>query len=129
METKNVTELICKAIHDKKGFQIQILDVTHLTTVADYFVLASGRSTTQVKAISDNVQEKLEKNGIPLVREEGYREGRWIAMDYGHIIVHIFNEETREFYQLERLWTDGANVVTYEPPKRQPRVKKEETKA
>ena len=113
MQTQQLSDLICNAISDKKGTDIVVLDVAHMTSVAERFIIASGRSATQVKALCDEVEKKTEEAGVLLLRTEGYREGRWIAMDFGHIIVHLFNAETREFYHLEKLWTDGANVIPF----------------
>ena len=87
----------------------------HLTIVADYFVIATARSTAQAKAIYENVDEKLSKGeGLEPLRVDGTREGRWIVMDYGGVIVHIFNDDTRLLYCLDKLWSDGNNVVKYE---------------
>ena|SRR5690554_2529732 len=97
-------------IDEKKGKDIHILDIKELTTLTDYFILANGTSTIQVQAIADFVEEKAEEIGIELIRKEGYRNGRWILMDFNEVIVHVFHEEEREFYKLERLWQDANNI-------------------
>ena len=91
-----------------------IVDVREKTVLCDYFVIAGGRSTTQVKALCDNLEEKLSKEGVEPRRVEGVKEGRWGVLDYGDVIVHIFNDESRLFYHLERLWGEGDNVRRYE---------------
>ncbi|MDA8235277.1 MAG: ribosome silencing factor [Clostridia bacterium] len=102
-----------QAAEDKKGLDVLILDITQISTVADYFVLSTGNSSTQVKAIADHVEEKLTEAGIKPLRREGVREGRWILLDYGDVVVHVFQQEDRAYYNLERLWGD-AQVVNYE---------------
>ncbi len=99
-----------RALDNKRALDIQVLDVRHLTIITDYMVLASARSTLAVKALSDELDEKL---GAP-ARRDGYHDGRWIVMDYGMVLVHLFHEEERQFYNLERLWTDGSNSVQWE---------------
>jgi len=103
-------DLIVEAAGEKKAFDIVILQVGHLTPVCDYFVLMSGRSTVQVKAIAEHIQDKLTEQGVPVLRREGFREGHWVLLDYGDIVVHIFQEAEREFYGLERLWRDAPVV-------------------
>ena len=114
MESKKIAEEICKALSSKKGEDIILIDVRGKTDLSDYFVLASGRSSTQVKALCDNVEEQLEKLGINPRRSEGVTEGRWAAVDYGDVILHVFNDEMRLFYHLERLWGDSGNIKKYE---------------
>lgn len=114
MESYEIAKKACKALSDKKGEDIVILDVGDQTVVCSYFVIASGKSTTQVKALCENVDEELSKLGLEPVRTEGVREGRWGVLDYGDVIVHVFNEESRLFYYLERLWDSGKNLEHYE---------------
>ena len=104
MDIKKSAELIKKAIEDKKGYDIVEIEVSEKTILADLFIIASGKSTVQVRAIAEGVEEKLDKEGLSPVRREGINEGRWAVLDYGDIIVHIFNDESRLFYHLERLW-------------------------
>ena len=114
MESKQFTEEICKFLSSKKAEDILMIDVREKTVLCDYFVIASGRSTTQVKALCENLEEKFSKEGGEPRRTEGVRDGRWGVVDYGDVIVHIFNDESRLFYHLERLWEEGDNVKRYE---------------
>lgn len=111
MTPKEMALLAAKALDSKKGAEIKVVEVTELTSLADYFVICSGSSTTQINALCDVVEEKLEVEGgeKPLHRE-GHRGGTWVLLDYGCIVVHVFNNEAREFYSLERLWNDGKSV-------------------
>src|SRR5699024_4930565 len=102
--------IIAKACSDKKGLDIKVLDLKKLTTIADYFIIASGNSTTQVKAIADEIQEKMEEAGFLLENKEGHNSARWILLDFGDIIAHVFHREDREFYNLEKLWADGEEL-------------------
>lgn len=104
---------IAAAVDEKKGGDIIIIDISEKSVLADYFVIASGRSTTAVKALCDNVDEKLAKEGVEPIRRDGFSEAKWIALDYGCVILHVFHEETRDYYKLERLWIDGANFEKY----------------
>ena len=102
---------ICKALSDKLGKDIIVLYVREKTDLCDYFVIASGSNAPQIKAMGERVEELVEKNlGLVPSRTEGVRDGRWAVLDYGDVIAHIFNDETRLFYHLERLWTDGGNI-------------------
>lgn len=105
-----------KQLYAKKAEDVRILYVSHLTIVADYFILASGRSDVHVKSLCDDVRKLMKEKGREQLRIEGYREGRWIVIDYGDILIHIFHKSEREFYGLERLWVDGDNcrVITDE---------------
>jgi ribosome-associated protein len=115
MTSKEKTQLICKLLSEKKGSQIVYIDVAEKTSLCDYFVICSGRSTTQVKSLGENLEEKLSKEyGEEPRRREGLREGRWAVLDYADVIVHIFNDEERDFYHLERLWENGNNLIHYE---------------
>lgn len=100
-------DIIKKACEDKKGIDLKVLNIRKLTPIADYFVIVSGNSSAQVTAIADEVEEKVLKAGEAEFSKEGYRSGRWILLDLGDIVVHIFHKEEREFYDLERLWTDN----------------------
>ncbi len=115
MESYELARAAAKALSDKKAEDIVIVRVDEQTVVCSYFVIASGKSSTQVKSLGDNLEEALKKNyGLSPVRTEGLREGRWGVLDYGDVVVHIFNEESRLFYYLERLWDSGRNVEKYE---------------
>ena len=102
---------IAKVLHEKQAKDITVLQVDHLTSVTDYFVIATGRSTQAVRALAEDLQDKLEAQEIYPRRKEGFRESRWIVLDYSSVIVHIFHPEEREYYNIERLWTDGSNQI------------------
>jgi len=106
-ESLEIAEIIMSAVSDKKGKDILLIEVSEKLPITDYFVLASGGSSIQVRAISDGVEMKLKESGILPLRIEGHREGRWILLDYGDVVVHVFHEEEREFYGLERFWGDA----------------------
>jgi len=115
MESKEKCLTICKILSDKKANDIVYIDVASKSSLCDYFIVCSGRSSTQVKALSENLEEKLSKEyGVEPTRRDGVREGRWSVLDYGDVIVHIFNDEERDFYRLERLWEDGTNLTRFE---------------
>ncbi|WP_143319049.1 ribosome silencing factor [Clostridium sp. HBUAS56010] len=98
------------ALSDKKGEDISIIDIRNVSVVADYFIIASGTNTSQVQAMVDNVEEELGKKGFVCKQMEGYRTANWILMDYGDIIVHVFDRDNRLFYDLERIWRDGKTI-------------------
>ena len=110
MEILELTQDIGRYLSSKKAEDILLIDVREKTTLCDYFVIASGRNTTQVRALCENLEEHLSKQGLEPRRTEGVREGRWGVLDYGDVVVHIFNDESRLFYHLERLWTEGENT-------------------
>lgn len=115
MTSKEKVLLICEYLSSKKAKGIVYIAVDHKTSLCDYFVVAGGSSKTQVKALGENLEEMLEKNhSLTPRRREGIREGRWAVLDYADVIVHIFGDEERDFYNLERLWEDGANLTRYE---------------
>ena len=115
MTSKEKTLLICEFLSSKKAKGIVYLGVENKTSLCDYFVIAGGSSKTHVKSLAENLDEKLEKEyGITPRRKDGIREGRWAVLDYADVIVHIFGDEERDFYSLERLWEDGENLVRYE---------------
>ena len=97
---------LCEVLDNKKALDILAVNVADKTIIADWFVIASGRSTTQVKALCDELEEKAAERGLIARRKEGYQEGRWIVVDFGTILVHVFHPEEREYYNLERLWVD-----------------------
>ncbi len=101
---------IFRILDSKKAKDIQVLDVSGLTTLADYFILATGGSDRQVQALCDHVEEELAKQGSFPVNKEGYRMGDWILLGYDDVIVHIFQSQTRDFYNLERIWQDAGRV-------------------
>ena len=107
---KNV-QRIAQALYDKKAKNIVALDISEITSLGDYFIICSCTSSTQLRACTDEVEEKMSEIGINPTHREGYNGGTWILMDYSNIIVHIMLEETREFYSLERLWTDAKEIA------------------
>lgn len=111
MTPKELAILAAKALDEKKGREIAAIEISNLTTLADYFVIATGTSNTQINALCDAVEKVLKEQAeeMPLHRE-GYRDGTWVLLDYGCLAVHVFSEEAREFYSLERLWHDGKKV-------------------
>ncbi len=102
---------VSKQLVLKKAEDVRVLHVSHLTIVADYFILASGRSDVHVRSLCDDVEKFMMEKGKQRLRIEGYREGRWIVLDYGDVLIHLFHRQEREFYGLERLWVDGDNCV------------------
>ncbi len=111
MENSSLALRIARILYDKKAQDITVLHVSHLTVITDYMVIASGRSALQVKSLADDVDDALAMEGVALRAREGQGEGRWIVLDYGTVLVHIFHPEDRRFYHLERLWEDGQNRV------------------
>lgn len=114
MEAKEKLKVIVKAMDSKIAEDIQIIEIGDLTIVADYFVIANGTSNTHTKAIAEEAEFKLSQEGIEPLRTEGYDNSLWIVLDYGDIVVHVFNKDTREHYNLERLWSDGKIINTDE---------------
>ena len=115
ISSKQLALDVCKALSAKRGKDIVILDVKDRTSLCDYFVIAGASNAPQIRAMGEGVEEAIEKQcGIHPTRTEGVRDGRWAVVDYGDVIVHIFNDDTRLFYHLERLWSDGKNMEKYE---------------
>lgn len=116
MTSLQKANIAAKALDDKKASNIEILDVSKQTSLGDYFVVASCQSTVQVRACIDEVEEQLEKEGIVVLHKEGYSTGSWVLADYGDVIVHVMQQEVREFYGIERLWDDAgtAKIITEE---------------
>ena len=107
---KEIAELAVRALDSKKGKNIKALETGELTTLAEYFVLCTGSSNTQIKALADAVEQTLSDAGEEPHHIEGHRDGTWVLLDYSAVVVHIFTEEAREFYDLERLWSDAKPV-------------------
>lgn len=99
-------------VEEKKGRDVVLLNLIGISMVTDYFLIVTGNSTTQVKAITDNLSEKLPDIGLPVLRVEGLQEAKWVLVDCGDFVVHVMTQDQREFYNLERLWGD-AKVVTF----------------
>ena len=113
MDTRELALRIARILDQKGALDIMILEVDHLTSITDYFVIASGRNAQSVHSLSDDLEEKLAQEQIFPRRSEGVREARWIVQDYASVIVHIFHPEERAFYNIERLWQDGTNQVPF----------------
>ena len=107
----SLVKQIAKLLDDKKAGDIIALNVGNLTVITDYMVIASGRSVLQTRSLADDLDDRMAELGVPLRTREGYQEGRWIVMDYGTVLVHIFHPEARVYYHLERLWADGTNAI------------------
>lgn len=103
-------DLYVKAAMGKKAGNVVVLDVREITSIADVFIICSGRSNRQVTAIAEFIQVELKKSGFRPLSVEGKKEGHWVLLDYGHVIIHIFYEPVREFYDLEGLWIDAKRV-------------------
>ena len=101
---------LAKALDSKKGIDIKVLRTGDLTTLADYFVICSGTSNTQIKALSDACEKAMDEAGEPAHHVEGHRDGTWVLLDFSTVIVHVFTDEARKFYDLERLWADAEQV-------------------
>jgi len=110
MEPFEIAELAVKALDDKKAKNIKLLKTEKQTVLANYFVICNGTSSTHIKALTDIVDAQLSEAGEPPIRREGHRSGTWVLMDFGCVIVHIFTEEARAFYDLERLWNDSEEI-------------------
>lgn len=110
-ESKKMAILAVEALEDKKAEDIRILDISNVSVLADYFIIANGTNRNQVQAMADNVEEVLGKGGYVPKQIEGYQSANWILMDYKDIIVHVFSEEDRGFYDLERIWRDGKEIT------------------
>ena len=109
----NSLELAKKAaliLDDKKADKINVIKIEDISSIADYFVVVSGTSSTHVRALSDELEEKLKEEGIVPTRVEGYRSNSWVLLDYSSVVVHVFTGEAREFYDLDRLWADGSKI-------------------
>ena len=109
-QSKEMTRIAVAAMEEKKAQDMKIIDIEHISTLADYFVIASGTNRNQVQAMADNVEEMLGKAGFEPKQIEGYQNANWILMDYGDVVLHLFDEENRLFYDLERIWRDGKLI-------------------
>ena len=110
MTSLEIAKEVAKILDSKKGNNIKVIEVGEVTTLADYFVIAGGSSSTQIKALADEVEVKLKEIGIVPNHVEGHRSNSWVLIDYGNVVVHVFSKEARDFYDLERLWKDGENI-------------------
>ena len=110
MTAKEAAALAVKALDSKMGVDIQLIEITDVSTLADYFLICTASSSTHVKTLCDAVEEARDNAGEPMLSREGHRSGTWVLMDFGCVVVHVFTQETRAFYNLERLWQDGKQV-------------------
>lgn len=110
MNSYDQAVMAAKAISSKKGLDIQVIEISDISVLADYMVIATGTSSTHVKALADEVEYKLDEAGISVSHIEGYRSNSWILLDYVDVFVNVFSDEAREFYDLDRLWQDGKPV-------------------
>lgn len=113
MDKKSIemAKLAIEALEDKKAEDIKVIDISEVSVIADYFIIAGGSNRSQIQALCDNVDEKLGRAGYPAKQTEGYDTANWVLLDFGDIIVHIFDKENRLLYDLERIWRDGKQVA------------------
>lgn len=107
---KRMAGVAIHALEDKKAEDIRVIDISQVSVLADYFIIANGTNTSQIQALADEVEEKLGREGYPLRQMEGYDHANWVLLDFGDIIIHIFDKENRLFYDLERIWRDGKMI-------------------
>lgn len=110
MTTKEIALTAARALEDKKGIGVKLLQVAEVTTLAEYFLICTGTSNTHVNTLCDAVEEAVVNCGEPLLHREGHRSGTWVLLDFGSLVCHVFTDETRSFYDLERLWNDAIPV-------------------
>ena len=110
MESRELAKIAYNALDEKKGINISIIDISEISTLADYFIIAGGNNENQVKALANSVEEEMYKVDCKPKHIEGFDNANWILMDFSDIIVHVFNEEDRLFYDLERIWRDGKEI-------------------
>lgn len=114
MTPKELAKAAYQYLDEKKATDIKIIDISKISVIADYFLIAGGSNARQIKALADNVEEKLGKDGVVPKSIEGYQNANWILMDYADVVIHIFNEEDRLFYNLEKIWLDGKLIDSTE---------------
>lgn len=110
MNSKEMAQIVIAAMEEKKAEDIRVIDIAEVSSIADYFIIANGTNSSQVHAIADFVEEKLGRAGAEPKEIEGYRNANWVLMDYGDVIIHVFDRDNRLFYNLERIWKDGKPV-------------------
>ena len=113
MDARNLVLKMAEILDKKGALDIQILEVDHMTTITDYFLIASGRNVQSVRSLAEDLEDKLAEEGLLPRRREGMHESRWILLDYANVIVHLFHPEERNYYNIERLWQDGTNQVPF----------------
>ena len=109
-DSKEMLKVIIDALQDKKAEDIRVIDISNVSVIADYFVIASGSNTNQIQAMVDNVEEEMFTAGFDNPKVEGYNTASWILLDYNDVIVHVFSEDDRAFYNIERIWRDGKEI-------------------
>ena len=109
-DSKEMVKVMVAALQDKKAEDIRIIDISNVSVIADYFVIANGNNPNQIQAMVDNVEEQMYKSGFDDPKVEGYNTASWILLDYKDVIVHVFSEDDRAFYNIERIWRDGKEV-------------------
>ena len=107
---KEMARIAYDALEEKKGENTKIINISAISVIADYFIITTGGSNSQMNALVDNVNEKMHKAGYPLKQREGYGQGSWVLLDFGDVIVHVFDKENRSFYYLEHVWSDGEEI-------------------
>lgn len=110
MTSLETAKMAVKALDSKKALDIKVIKIQDISAIADYFVIVTGTSSTHVKALADEVEAQLDEAGISVSHVEGYRSNSWILLDYVDVVVHVFSDEAREYYDLERLWQDGEII-------------------
>ncbi len=113
MTTLKLAKAAYQALDDKKGIDIKVIDIHEISTLADYFIIATAGSSSQIQAMINNVQEKMHQQDCPLKRLEGNRNSSWVLLDYGDVVVHLFLRDDRLFYDLERIWSDGKQIKLF----------------
>lgn len=108
--SRKIAAVAVKALDEKLGQSIKVLDVGEISSLADYFVICTGTTNTHIKSLCDAVDVKIGELGEPMIHREGHRSGTWVLMDFGCVVVHVFTDETRKFYDLERLWNDSTPI-------------------
>lgn len=107
MKSSKLVDMMVEILEAKKAREVEVIDISGVSVLSDYFVICSGTSTTHIKTLADELEFKMKEAGYPCLHQEGYDTARWILLEFNEAIVHIFHEEDRSFYNLERLWTDG----------------------
>lgn len=110
MESLTLAKKAAGILDNRKAGRINVIKIEDISSLADYFVIANGESSTHVRALADELEEKLKEEGVMPARIEGYRSNSWVLLDYGSVVIHVFTQEARDFYDLDRLWADGIKV-------------------
>ena len=111
--SREIAQAAVDALNDKKALDVKVIDISSISIMADYFIIASGSNTNQIQAMCDNVREKLSDIEYSPKHIEGYDSANWILLDYSDVVIHLFDKESRSFYNLERIWSDGAEITSF----------------